>query len=143
MAARVPGLITGARDGFVVAAYLGLLFGAACSGAAFAISLIASSWSAGRSRRRRGLGLAAGTVFTLACLAYLTLWWDVDVWCAGLGLAIAVDADPAGLRRRDQPAARASRHRDHPRGGGLTQRRCGAGARQPGSSRLILAAAGA
>ena len=32
--ARVPGLITGARDGFVVAAYLGLMFGAACSAAA-------------------------------------------------------------------------------------------------------------
>ena len=41
VAARVPGLITGARDGFVVAAYLGLLFGAASSAAAFAISLIA------------------------------------------------------------------------------------------------------
>ena len=27
--ARVPGLVTGPRDGFVVAAYLGLLFGAA------------------------------------------------------------------------------------------------------------------
>jgi Type I phosphodiesterase / nucleotide pyrophosphatase len=84
VAARVPGLITGARDGFVVAAYLGLLFGAACSGAAFAISLIASLLvrRPAFSRRRRGLGLAAGTVFTLACLAYLTLWWDASTFGA-------------------------------------------------------------
>ena len=57
VAARVPGLITGARDGFVVAAYLGLLFGAACSAAAFGISLTASLLvrQPAFSRRRRGL----------------------------------------------------------------------------------------
>jgi hypothetical protein len=84
VAARVPGLITGARDGFVVAAYLGLLFGAACSAAAFAISLIASLLvrQPAISLRRRGLALAAGTAFTLACLAYLTLWWDASTFGA-------------------------------------------------------------
>ncbi len=84
VAARVPGLITGARDGFVVAAYLGLLFGAASSAAAFAISLIASLLvrQPAISRRRRGLALAAGTAFTLACLAYLTLWWDASTLSA-------------------------------------------------------------
>ena len=80
VSARVPGLITGARDGFVVAAYLGLLFGAACSAAAFAISLMASLLvrQPAFSRRRRGLAFAAGAAFTLACLAYLTLWWDAS-----------------------------------------------------------------
>jgi hypothetical protein len=84
VAARVPGLITGARDGFVVAAYLGLLFGAACIAAAFAISLIASLLvrQPAVSRRRRGLALAAGTAFMLACLAYLTLWWDASTLSA-------------------------------------------------------------
>jgi len=84
VAARVPGLITGARDGFVVAAYLGLLFGAACSAAAFGISLTASLLvrQPAFSRRRRGLALVAGTAFTLACLAYLTLWWDASTFAA-------------------------------------------------------------
>jgi Type I phosphodiesterase / nucleotide pyrophosphatase len=87
VATRVSGLITGARDGFVVAAYLGLLFGAACSAVAFAISLIASLLlrHPGISRRRRGLALAAGTAFTLACLAYLTLWWDASTLSARAG----------------------------------------------------------
>lgn len=80
VATRVSGLITGARDGFVVAGYLGLLFGAACSAVAFAISLITSLFLGhpGISRCRRGLALAAGTTFTLACLVYLTLWWDAS-----------------------------------------------------------------
>jgi Type I phosphodiesterase / nucleotide pyrophosphatase len=84
VAARVPGLITGARDGFVVAAYLGLLFGAACSAAAFAISLTASLLvrQPAFRERRRGLALAAGTALTLACLAYLTLWWDASTFGA-------------------------------------------------------------
>ena len=83
-AARVPGLITGARDGFVVAAYLGLLFGAATSAAAFAISL-AATWLARQPTMRhrpRGLALTAGTAFTIACLAYLTLWWDASTFNA-------------------------------------------------------------
>jgi Type I phosphodiesterase / nucleotide pyrophosphatase len=86
-AARVPGLITGARDGFVVAAYLGLLFGAACSAVAFTISLIAALLvrHPGISRRRRGLALVAGTAFMLACLAYLTLWWDASTFGTGAG----------------------------------------------------------
>ena len=87
VATRVSGLITGARDGFVVAAYFGLLFGAACSAVAFAISLIASLFvdRPGSSRRRRGLALAAGTAFTLTCLVYLTLWWDASTLNAASG----------------------------------------------------------
>jgi Type I phosphodiesterase / nucleotide pyrophosphatase len=82
VAARVPGLITGARDGFAVAAYLGLLFGGASTLAAFAISLAA--WLLVRRPairdRRRGLALGAGAAFTLGCLAYLTLWWDASTF---------------------------------------------------------------
>jgi hypothetical protein len=84
MAARVPGLITGARDGFVVAAYLGLLFGSASSASAFAISLIVALLvrQPAIGRRRRGLALVAGTAFMIACLAYLTLWWDASTFGA-------------------------------------------------------------
>lgn len=82
VAARVPGLITGARDGFVVAAYLGLLFGAGSSTLAFAMCMGASLLmrKAAVQDRRRGLALAAGTAFTIACLAYLTLWWDASTF---------------------------------------------------------------
>ena len=56
----------------------------ACSAAAFAISLVASLLvrQPAFSQRRRGLALAAGTAFTLACLAYLTLWWDASTFGA-------------------------------------------------------------
>jgi len=82
VAARVPGLITGARDGFVVAAYLGLLFGAGSSALAFAMCMGASLLmrKAAMQDRRRGLALAAGAAFTIACLAYLTLWWDASTF---------------------------------------------------------------
>jgi hypothetical protein len=82
VAARVPGLITGARDGFVVAAYLGLLFGAAGSAVSFALCTGASLLvrKAAMHDRRRGLALAAGTAFTIACLGYLTLWWDASAF---------------------------------------------------------------
>jgi hypothetical protein len=84
VAAGVRGLITGARDGFVVAAYLGLLFGAGATAAAFAITVAAALV---RHRlaadRRRALALGAGVVFTMACLAYLTLWWDASTFNAG------------------------------------------------------------
>ena len=78
VAARMPGLITGARDGFVVAAYLGALFGAA----SFVVSLplVLAAAAAGRSRviGRRTAALTAGAVFTIVCLGYLTLWWDAS-----------------------------------------------------------------
>ena len=32
--------------------------------------------------RPRGLALTAGTAFTIACLAYLTLWWDASTFNA-------------------------------------------------------------
>jgi hypothetical protein len=87
VAARVPGLMTGARDGFVVASYLGLLFGAACSAIAFVSGVVAALLVLHPriNRRRRGLALLVGTVFTLACLAYLTLWWDASTLSARAG----------------------------------------------------------
>jgi hypothetical protein len=84
VAARIPGLITGPRDGFVVAAYLGVVFGAAVCVAA-ALACLAVSWIArrpaksGRSRRRPA-ATGAGIVVAIASLAYLTLWWDVSTF---------------------------------------------------------------
>ena len=84
VAARMPGLITGARDGFVVAAYLGALFGAASFVGSLALVLSAAAAGA-RSGvvGRRAAALTAGGIFTIACLAYLTLWWDASTLAAG------------------------------------------------------------
>src|SRR4029453_11740090 len=73
---RVPGLVTGPRDAFVIAIYLGVFFGAAVSLATFAISLAVAALAVHRvAERARGLSRAAGAVMAIACLAYLTLWW--------------------------------------------------------------------
>jgi hypothetical protein len=86
VAARMPGLITGARDGFVVAAYLGALFGAA----SFVASLLLVLAAAGAGRAgvvgRRAAALTAGALFTIACLAYLTLWWDASALAARISV---------------------------------------------------------
>ena len=84
VAARMPGLITAARDGFVVAAYLGALFGAASFVGSLALVLPAAAAGA-RSGviGRRAAALAAGAIFTIVCLAYLTLWWDASTLAAG------------------------------------------------------------
>lgn len=142
--ARVPGLITGARDGFVVAAYLGLLFGAAGSIAAFAISLAALSLvrRGASGDRRRALALGAGMAFTIAALAYLTLWWDGStggaqtaawrsIWTLiPLAFAAALSVLLGHLVTVTTLAAAVSRSPGEPRHG------------VPGSSRLVLAAAG-
>src|SRR6516165_9109466 len=62
--ARLPGLVSGARDAIVLALYLAVLFMGAIAGFTFAVSLLA----------RRAVR-AIGWVTTAACLAYLTLWW--------------------------------------------------------------------
>ena len=97
--ARVPGLVTGPRDAAVIAVYLGVLFGAAITVAAFAAStLLASAAGSLGGRRARVLALTAGTIVSIACLAYLTLWWrtanagpgwSAPVWTA-FALAVAV-----------------------------------------------------
>ena len=97
--ARIPGLVTGARDAIVIAIYLGILFGAAVSLATFLVSLAAASLAterlAGSARR---LSRIAGAAVTVTCLAYLTLWWrsanagfgwTAPAWTA-FALAVAV-----------------------------------------------------
>jgi type I phosphodiesterase/nucleotide pyrophosphatase len=96
---RVPGLVTGPRDAIVLAIYLGVFFGAAVALATFAISVAAATLASDRvAERARGLSRAANAVITIACLAYLTLWWrsanagfgwTAPVWTA-FALAIAV-----------------------------------------------------
>jgi hypothetical protein len=89
---RLPGLITGPRDAVVVAIYLGLIFGMAVAVVAFVASTIvaavANQTGAGTSRRARTLAILAGTVVSIACLAYLTLWWQTAN--AGLGWSAPV-----------------------------------------------------
>jgi hypothetical protein len=101
--ARVPGLITGLRDGVVAALYLGVFFGVSVSVMAFAAALLAS-WASTRrgtvgrlvTERVRALSVAAGIVVSAASLVYLTLWWRTAnaginslVW-TGFALAVAV-----------------------------------------------------
>ena len=95
VAARVPGLITGARDGFVVAAYLG----AAVRRGQHRGCVPRSAWpppgwrAHGTMRHRpRGLALTAGAAFTIACLAYLTLWWDASTLTHAAAVALCLDA---------------------------------------------------
>lgn len=90
LAARMPALVTGPRDGVVAALYLGILFGASIALAGFVVALLASwvtnstaltgSRLAGRARL---LSIAAGIIVTAGSLAYLTLWWRTAN--AGLG----------------------------------------------------------
>ena len=145
VAARMPGLITGARDGFVVAAYLGALFGAA----SFVGSLLLELAAAGAGARsgvigRRAAALTAGAVFTIVCLAYLTLWWDastlaarISVWRSAwtllpVALAVAISLLLGHLVTVTTLAIVVARTRGD---GGMHG--------VPGSSRRVLAAAGA
>jgi hypothetical protein len=96
---RLPGLVIGPRDAIVVAGYLGLLFGAGVSLVAFLASLLVASLAGERiARRARPLSRGAGVAVTIACLAYLTLWWrsanagfgwTAPLW-TGFALVVAV-----------------------------------------------------
>ena len=77
IASGMPELVTGPRDGFVVAIYTGVLFGAAVAVASALATLLAASMR-GDERRRRIAALVAGILATAACLAYLTMWWDAS-----------------------------------------------------------------
>jgi Type I phosphodiesterase / nucleotide pyrophosphatase len=92
---RVPGLVTGPRDAAIVALYLAVLFGAAVTVAAFVAGLlIASAARSLASRGARVLALTAGTMVSLACLTYLTLWWRTanagPEWSAPIWTAVAL-----------------------------------------------------
>jgi hypothetical protein len=82
IAARMPGLIMGPRDGFIVAAYLGVLFGATAFIAALGAAVLVSGMAGRGERVRRAAAAAAGFVITGASLAYLTLWWDASTLSA-------------------------------------------------------------
>ena len=97
--ARVPGLVTGARDAIVIALYLGVVFGAAVTLITFAASVVLATASAAYvGRRARAVSIAGGVIVTIVCLAYLTLWWRManpgPVWTSpvwtGVALAVAV-----------------------------------------------------
>lgn len=83
---RLPGLVTGPRDGVVMAIYMGALFGIAVAVIAFLASLLFAALAGERvAARAPRLSRAAGGIVTVACLAYLTLWWNTAN--AGFGLA--------------------------------------------------------
>jgi Type I phosphodiesterase / nucleotide pyrophosphatase len=92
LSARLPGLVTGARDALLVAIYIGVFFGLAVAAGALTASLLVA-WIA----RRRGdllvqrasmLSRIAGGAVTFLCLAYLTLWWQTVI--AGIGWSAPV-----------------------------------------------------
>ena len=104
VAFRLPGLITGARDALVLAAYLVaiffVLFSAAAALLTFAASLAVRPDDARFAARAQRVSGAAGWVLAIATLAYLTLWWrttnagfgwTAPAWTASaLVLAVAI-----------------------------------------------------
>ena len=77
--ARLPGLITGARDAVVIALYLAVVFLLAITVTSFLVTIAAIALARARtpefSRRATRVARAAGWVTSLGCLLYLTLWW--------------------------------------------------------------------
>ncbi len=102
---RLPGLVTGLRDGLVLAVYLGVIFGVAVTLAAFLVSWLLGS--AGRAApaghgaaRRSALARAAGLLVAAACLVYLVLWWRTVIpagssWAGGPWTFLALGAAAA------------------------------------------------
>jgi hypothetical protein len=79
LGARFPALVTGVRDAFVLALYLGILFGAAVGAialaAAWILGSVASRQGHTESRRARVLSLVGAGLVAGACLVYLVFWW--------------------------------------------------------------------
>ena len=79
--ARLPGLVTGAADALVLAVYLAMAFAVATAAVA-AAGILAGGLLARRAgarpgvaRRARRAAALTGVAVTVACLAYLVLWW--------------------------------------------------------------------
>jgi hypothetical protein len=76
---RLPGFVTGFRDGFVLAVYLGALFGFAVAVLALLstvlLGLLGTRGNDSFQRVGPPLARAAGVAVTTASLAYLVLWW--------------------------------------------------------------------
>lgn len=75
LAARLPGLVTGVRDAIVIAIYMAVLFGAAVTVLSFLAALAVSLVARSSPPRGRAVSTGAGSIVSIACLAYLTLWW--------------------------------------------------------------------
>ena len=101
LSGRVPGLVTGTRDAFVVALYLGALLrrrhdrGLAAS-SAFVVSLARRTTTTGSPARGRRAVTRRGALVTVLCLVYLTLWWQTVIAGARLVVA-ALDAFGTGV----------------------------------------------
>lgn len=76
---RVPGLVSGVRDAFVIALYLAIVFFVALALTAFVASLAARVLvrpsGARFGRRARVATDAIGWTIATGCLVYLTFWW--------------------------------------------------------------------
>jgi len=79
VAAQLPGLVSGVRDGVLIATYMAVLFGAGIAGLALVAGLIVSLSArfAGSSLTRRGrlLSTAAGVAVAIACVLAKFPWW--------------------------------------------------------------------
>jgi hypothetical protein len=75
---RLPGLITGPRDAFVVALFFAALFGLAAAIVSFTASMLVGVLPvSGLAPRARLVSRAAGTLVGAASLVYLTFWWRI------------------------------------------------------------------
>jgi hypothetical protein len=95
VALRLPRLIAGARDAVAIVVYFAVIFGGAAALSAFVAAMAARVF--GRradARTARRIGLAAGWVVGIACLVYLTLWWNAtgNVWSAPVRTLVAIAA---------------------------------------------------
>lgn len=76
---RLPGLVSGVRDAFVIALYLAIVFFVALAATAFVASLagrvLVRATDARFGRRARVVTDAIGWTMAAGCLVYLTFWW--------------------------------------------------------------------
>ena len=102
--ARLPGLLSGVRDAVVIAIYLAVFFFLAITATSFVVTVVATAVarvrSTGFAERAARVSRVAGWITSLACLAYLTMWWrnanagfgwSAPVWTAfALLVAVAI-----------------------------------------------------
>jgi hypothetical protein len=76
---RFPGLLNGVRDAAVIAIYLAIFFLLAITVTSVMVALVSSAAvrvrRTGFAERAARVSRLAGWITSLACLAYLTLWW--------------------------------------------------------------------